>query len=209
MTGQPKGRVLLADDEPHIPMLISECLISAGYDVQTAVDGLDALRKLRAVLPDLIISGLHMPRMSGHELLAVVRKRFPQIPVIVISADAPDEMPAGVAADAYYQKFGLRFPQLLETVSVLTRKPPPRTAPPLVDDGPAQARSGTDGHYLIDCEDCLRVFSFPRTPGIVQEERWTICVHCGNLVRFLAATGQGETGGETSCASVSVAGAVR
>jgi CheY-like chemotaxis protein len=187
MTEHLNGRVLLVDDAPQIRKVISEGLVAAGYTVQTAVDGLDAIGKLRAELPDLIISDLSMPRMSGHELLAVVRKRFPQIPVIAISALDPDEIPAGVAADAYYRKGGFRFQQLLDTISDLTRKPPLRTRPRLTDDEPVQARWDGDGHYLIDCKDCLRVFSFPRTPGVVRDEKWTICVHCGNLVRFLVA----------------------
>ena len=93
MVGQLSNRVLLVDDEPLIRKLISGYLVAAGYVVRTAVDGLDAIGKLRAGLPDLIISDLNMPRMSGLELLEVVRKRFPQIPVIVISAVAADEMP--------------------------------------------------------------------------------------------------------------------
>ena len=72
--------------------------------VRTAVDGLDAIGKLRAVLPDLIISDLNMPRMSGLELLEVVRIRFPQIPVMVISSKAPGEMPVTFAPDATIAK---------------------------------------------------------------------------------------------------------
>ena len=56
MVGQLGNRVLLVDDEPLIRKLISGYLVGAGYVVQTAVDGLDALGKLRAGLPDLIIS---------------------------------------------------------------------------------------------------------------------------------------------------------
>ena len=162
MVGQLSGRVLLVDDEPLIRKLISRYLVAAGYVVRMAVDGLDAIGKLRAGLPDLIISDLNMPRMSGIELLEVVRKRFPQIPVIVISAVAADEMPEGVAADAYCHKNGFGFEQLLQTISDLTRKPPLRTAPPHVDNKPVQARWDRDGNYIIGCEDCLRVFSVPR-----------------------------------------------
>jgi two-component system chemotaxis sensor kinase CheA len=79
-------------------------LVAAGHVVRIAVDGLDALDKLRAGLPDLIISDLNMPRMSGIALLEVVRKRFPQISVIVISGVAADEMPGEVAAEAHYRK---------------------------------------------------------------------------------------------------------
>jgi len=104
MVGQLSGRVLLVDDEPLVRRSISGYLVEAGYVVRVAVDGLDAIGKLREGLPALIISDLNMPLMSGVEFLNVVRRRFPQIPVIVISAVTTDEMPEGVAADAYCQK---------------------------------------------------------------------------------------------------------
>ena len=51
--------------------------MEAGYVVRVAVDGLDAIGKLRKGLPALIISDLNMPLMSGVEFLNVVRRRFP------------------------------------------------------------------------------------------------------------------------------------
>jgi len=187
MVGQLGNRVLLVDDEPLIRKLISRYLVAAGYVVRTAVDGLDALAKLRAGLPDLIISDLNMPRMSGPELLEVVHKRFPQIPFMVISGDALDEMPGGVAADAYYHKSGFGFQQLLETVSDLARRPPIRPAPPHVDSKPVQAIRDRDGNYTISCEDCMRVFSVPRALHRRRDGERTICVHCGRVVQFLIA----------------------
>ena len=64
------------------------------------------------------------------ELLHVVRSRFPQIPVIVISSDTADAMPVGVAADAYFHKNGFGFEQLLETISSPDRKTSPTTCSP-------------------------------------------------------------------------------
>ena len=189
MVGQISARVLLADDDPLVRKLISGYLVAAGYVVRTAVDGLDALRKLREGRPDLIISDLNMPRMSGFEFLDIVRKRFPQIPVIVISAIAADEMPKEVTADAYYHKNGFGFEPLLQTISDLTRKPPLRIARPHVDNNPVQARWDGDGHYIIGCDDCLRAFSVPRAPNIGRDEKWTVCMHCGKVVQFLVADG--------------------
>jgi CheY-like chemotaxis protein len=187
MDGQISKRVLLVDDEPLVRKLISRYLVAAGYVVRVAVDGLDAIGKLRAGPLDLIISDLKMPRMSGVELLNVVRKRFPQIPVIAISAVAPDEMPEGVAADAYCHKSGFGFEQLMQTISDLTKKPPSRTAPPPVDNEPVQARWDGNGHFIISCEDCLLEFGVPRMLHMGRGEKWTICVHCGKVVHFLVA----------------------
>ena len=187
MVGQQNDRVLLVDDEPLVRKFISGNLVAAGYVVRVAIDGLDALEKLRTGLPDLIISDLKMPRMSGFEFLDVVRKRFPQIPVIVISADATDDMPEGLAADARCQKNGFGCEQLLQTVSDLTKKPPPRTAPSPV--GYEQVRAKRDGldKYVVSCEDCLRVFSVARVFHMGPEETSTTCVHCGKVVQFLVA----------------------
>ena len=192
MVEKTSERVLLVEDDPLIRKLLSGYLVAAGYVVRAAVDGLDALTKLRAALPDLIISDLNMPRMSGLELLEVVHKRFPQIPVIVTSSVTADEMPEGVAADAYYHKSGSGFQQLLETISDLARKPPLRPAPPHVNNKPVQARWDGEGHYLIDCEECLRQFSIPRSPHMRRDEERTVCVHCGNIVRFHVATGDAQ-----------------
>jgi CheY-like chemotaxis protein len=180
---------LLVDDDPLIRKLISGQLVAAGYVVRTAADGLDALGKLRAGLPDLIISDLKMPRMSGFEFLNIVRQRLPQIPVIVMSAVAVDEMPEGVAADAYFHKNGFGFQQLLETISDLTTKPLLRTAPPHLDHKPMQARWDGDGHYIIGCDDCLREFSVPRNAYLGRGAMWTACVHCGTLVSSFVAEG--------------------
>ena len=130
MLGRARSRVLLVDDEPLVRRLVSGYLKDAGYAVRTAVDGLDALGKLRSSLPDLIISDLDLPRMSGYEFLNVVRRRFPQIPVVVTSEHAADKMPEGLAADAYFQKNGFGLAHLLLTILALARNPPPRTSSP-------------------------------------------------------------------------------
>src|SRR3989337_910733 len=99
------SRVLVVDDEAANRELISDILASEGYDVVTAQDGVDALNQLAAPLPDVIISDLRMPRMSGFEFLAAVRQKYPDIPLIAISGEFEgNEVPLGVPADAYLAK---------------------------------------------------------------------------------------------------------
>jgi CheY-like chemotaxis protein len=106
-------------------------LESEGYDVAAAEDGVGALLQLGQTTPDVIVSDLNMPRMSGFELLSVVRRRFPQILIVAMSGayNNSDELPPEVIADGYYPKgqdpeslFGV-LAQLLRTVSGVTRDP--------------------------------------------------------------------------------------
>ena len=186
MVGQLSRRVLLVDDEPHMRKIISGHLVAAGYVVRAAVDGLDALQKLRVGIPDLIISGLDMPRMSGVELLRIVRHRFPHLPVIAITAGSlPTDMLNGLGADAYHHKGELGLGALLQSVARLTRESSGRTPPAIPENKPVRARLDGDRHYAVCCGDCLRSFSVPRARCMGRNPRWTTCVHCGNLVQFL------------------------
>jgi CheY-like chemotaxis protein len=177
---------LLVDDEPLFRKLISSYLVAEGYVVRSAVDGLDALQKLREGIPDLIISDLNMPRMSGVELLQIVRHRFPHMPVIAITAESlPEDVSKGWGADAYYQKSGLGFDALLQSVTKLTRESSGRSVAAIPEDNPVRARLDGDGHYVIRCEDCLRSFSVPRALCVGQHDQWTTCAHCGSPIQFL------------------------
>jgi CheY-like chemotaxis protein len=110
-------RILVVDDEPAIRELAGTVLKSLGYDVRTATDGLDALRALCAYLPDLIISDLNMPRMSGFEFLALVRERFPHIATIAMSGGSiATDKATGPVADAFLQKGQNGFAALLRQV---------------------------------------------------------------------------------------------
>ncbi len=86
----------MVDDEPSICESLALLLGSAGYDVSTARDGFPALMQLKRTLPDLIVSDLGMPQMSGHELLSVIRRRSPQIVTVAMSGDYQgDVVPPG------------------------------------------------------------------------------------------------------------------
>ena len=109
MADSPKHRILVVDDEQMIRDTMAMLLSAAGYEVCTAVDGFDALSRLKTIMPDVIISDLRMPNMSGFEFLYIVRRRFPDIPVIVSSGAfaSGDFVPGGMIADAFYAKGGL------------------------------------------------------------------------------------------------------
>jgi DNA-binding NtrC family response regulator len=90
-----------------------------GYRVRTAEDGFSALAELRKEIPDIVLSDLNMPGMSGFDFLSEVRRHFPSIQTIAMSgAFSGDEVPSGVAADAFYQK-GCGVASLLKIVEAL------------------------------------------------------------------------------------------
>jgi CheY-like chemotaxis protein len=121
-----KEKLLIVDDELSIRESLSFVLTGIGYSVRAAENGISALAEMRMEIPDMIISDLNMPGMSGFEFLSAVRCRFPAIPLIAMSgAFYGDEVPFGVAADAFYQK-GDGVRSLLEIMESLT---PPKRMP--------------------------------------------------------------------------------
>lgn len=79
--------IIIADDESSIRVGLSALLEDEGYVVHCAENGKDALRLVTALLPDLVITDLMMPEMSGHELAAAMKAQpaFSHIPVILIT----------------------------------------------------------------------------------------------------------------------------
>ena len=96
---------LFVDDDERLRDLAKAILESHGYEVLCAEDGFDGLAALKESLPDLIISDLQMPKMDGFEFLSVIRQRFPELPVIVISGEFTGfDVPHSVLADAFFEK---------------------------------------------------------------------------------------------------------
>lgn len=192
MKSPSRATILFVDDDPCLREVMAMILSEEGYDVSTAADGLDALVLLRTNLPDLIISDLHMPRMSGIEFLSVVRRRFPSIPVIAVSgAYVMDEkFPEGVMADAFYPKGRCHPDELMRTISDLMRLPltRPTNYHPCYPARVQTARNVRDVHgmpaLLLTCTECLRSFSIPASAHSDQEIQQAQCDSCATTVRF-------------------------
>ena len=178
-------RLLVIDDEPFIRDLFQSSLSTEGYAVRAAKDGFDALAQMRGALPDLILTDLKMPSMSGFEFLSIVRRRFPQIPTIAISGEFhPPLEPRGVLADAFFEK-PLRFEKLLAKIVDLLRDAPPRPAIKR-DRAPVWVPRNAE-YYVITCTDCLRSFSIPagKSAGGLRELRTLECIFCNAPVQFI------------------------
>jgi CheY-like chemotaxis protein len=178
-------RVLVVDDEPVILQTMRAILETRGWQVRTAEDGFEGLRLLRETPPDLIISDLRMPNMSGFEFLAVVRRRFPHIPVIAVSGEfLSDGMPPGLLVDAFLQKGGYTPDQLFAKVEELIHESPIR--PHLVKCARAPLWiPRRDAAYIVaTCTECLRSFPIDDISSGA-ELRQTECPSCGTNVEYL------------------------
>jgi CheY-like chemotaxis protein len=182
-----KAKVLVVDDEPLIRTTMSMVLAGIGYQVRSAEDGFSALREIRQEMPDILLSDLNMPGMSGFELLSVVGRRFPDVHKIAMSgAYLGTEVPAGASADAFYQK-GSGMDSLLHILGTLPqikrRAPQPsNSAQPLWIHRNGNG-SAPETCVTISCPECLR--SFPQAiddaDGLVRE---TDCIHCSNPIQY-------------------------
>jgi len=83
---EPKGRILIVDDEANARAALSEILREEGYETETAADGFKALGKLGSFAPDLVLTDLKMPGLDGIGLLEEARGASPSTVVVVMTA---------------------------------------------------------------------------------------------------------------------------
>jgi DNA-binding NtrC family response regulator len=83
---EPSERILVADDERNIRKNLAMVLASAGYQVDEASDGEEALALCRQTHPDIAFVDLHMPKMEGLDVLAHFRSISPKTAVVIVTA---------------------------------------------------------------------------------------------------------------------------
>jgi two-component system chemotaxis sensor kinase CheA len=113
--------ILIAEDSITSRMLLKGILESAGYQVKTAVDGLEAFTALRAERFDLVVSDVEMPRLNGFDLTARIRadRKLAELPVVLVTAlETREDRERGVdvGANAYLVKSNFDQSNLLEAV---------------------------------------------------------------------------------------------
>ncbi len=177
-------RILVVDDEAAIRATAEALLSTEGYEVVTAVDGFDGLVQLRRSLPDVIISDLSMPNMSGFEFLSVVRKRFPQIPVIAVSG-AYSGGSGGIIADAFFFKGQYRPEELFIKIRALIEAGPLRASIAKSDGAPLWIPVNESGYFVVTCPGCLRSSSIEATDSPT-ELRSLECPFCGSAIRIIS-----------------------
>jgi CheY-like chemotaxis protein len=182
-----RADLLVVDDDEAVRTFLAERLSTIGHRVRSVADGFSALQEIRRQEPEIVLSDLNMPRMSGFELLSVVRRRFPSIRVVAMSGEFMDnDFANGVAADAFYEK-GTPFGKLLLTIEALSD-------PDLVvlegnREKPAAVWVEGNGHHtketqvMIGCPECFRVFPevLKAEPRQVTE---TSCAYCESMIQY-------------------------
>jgi two-component system, OmpR family, KDP operon response regulator KdpE len=141
-----KRRILIVDDEPQITRVLQRSLVAHGFEVQVADNGQSALVTFNYWTPDLVITDLSMPQMSGLDLCRQLRA-ITQIPIVVLSVRGEEQTKVealDLGADDYITKpFGIE--ELLARIRAALRRAPA----PLPDDS---AIVLIEGDFRLDLE---------------------------------------------------------
>lgn len=133
-----KRRVLLVDDEPSIIKLIGKRLEVSGFEVAVALDGQEALDKVRTVHPDVIVLDLMLPRLSGLKVCAMLKHDplYGHIPIVIFTGkgqDVDEETCRKAGADAFVTKTegaDALLQQVEHHAARAAHAPPPSQTPP-------------------------------------------------------------------------------
>ena len=139
------GSVLVVDDAPQICKALSDVLSSSGYTVRTAPSGERALQIMDGSTFDLIITDLKMSGMSGMELIAKVKERAPDLPIVILSGfgDMDDVIKAMRVGVADYLKKPFSIDEVLEVVKREMRHGQSRATAPSAASAPAPSAGAT------------------------------------------------------------------
>ncbi|MGW5637246.1 response regulator transcription factor [Streptomyces sp. NPDC003832] len=171
---QQQPRVLVVDDDPTVAEVVSGYLDRAGYLVDRAGDGPDALARAAEHRPDLVVLDLMLPGMDGLEVCRRLRGQGP-VPVIMLTARGDEDdriLGLEVGADDYVTKPFSPRELVLRVESVLRRVRPAQPAGPLHAGGltldPASRRATKDGTELaLTVREFDLLSFFLRYPGRV------------------------------------------
>jgi CheY-like chemotaxis protein len=151
--------ILIVEDNETVRTSFAEVFDWLKYRTRCAPDGLAALIEIRQEVPDILLSDLNMPAMSGFELLSVIHRRFPTIYVIAMSGMFTEsDFPSGVTAHAFYRKGGC----VTDLVNMVETRPLPRREHRHVPEPIWIQKNGHDASgeefVTIACPECFRTF---------------------------------------------------
>jgi DNA-binding response OmpR family regulator len=154
MPEESKGTVLVVDDEPTIVEVVGRYLERAGFDVQRAMDGPEALRKADLHRPDLVVLDLMLPGLDGIEVMRRLHERpGKRVAVILLTARGEEsDRLVGLrhGADDYVVKPFSPAELVARVEAVMRRVSPPaaESAPPPIEHGPLRVEPATRRVFL-------------------------------------------------------------
>lgn len=119
-----KADILIAEDDPVLRNLYIKKFALSGYDIRTVEDGEQAVAAIQTKKPDVLILDIHMPKMTGFQVLESLQQTGRQFPVIMLSnfADEMSQLRAKeLGADDYFVKKDMTIKSLLEMVERLMK----------------------------------------------------------------------------------------
>jgi CheY-like chemotaxis protein len=123
------GRVLIVEDQPEVAQLVQRLIAPAGYEITVATDALMAVTQVAAgAHPDLLITDVVMPAMTGPELASALRTHHPDLPVLFMSGYTAASLGPQLNLDANSMLIEKPFTRsiLLSAIKTLCGPQPPR-----------------------------------------------------------------------------------
>ena len=117
--------VLIVDDEPSVREFLAFVLEDEGFEVATACDGCEALKKVEQKPPDLIVTDLMMPQMDGYDLIDHLRQERAPVKAIIAMSAINVARGRQLEADLFLAK-PFEVEQVVTSVQSLLECPPPR-----------------------------------------------------------------------------------
>lgn len=118
------NKILFVEDEKDLALIVKDTLSGQGYEVMTAVDGIDGLNKFKTEAADIVIADVMMPKMDGFTMAKEIRKLSPTVPLLFLTAKSTiDDVEQGfeLGANDYLKKpFELR--ELIVRIKALLRR---------------------------------------------------------------------------------------
>ena len=111
-----KKKILVIDDDESLRTCLVEFLQINGWDTYSAADGKDGFRKIKELVPDLAITDLKLPSMSGIEICQMVKNSGLKVPVILTSAKSDIQQIAETAGTPYFLQKPFNVVDFIETV---------------------------------------------------------------------------------------------
>ncbi|HLY66757.1 MAG TPA: response regulator [Chloroflexota bacterium] len=119
----PSEPILVVDDEPDTRYLLSSVLRHEGFQVETAVDGAEAVRAASAHRPALVLLDWRLPGENGAQVASAIRREHPNARFVVVTADGRAAAKAEQVQTGWYLQKPFQIDELMQTVTAALGAP--------------------------------------------------------------------------------------